>query len=285
MDFKYELITPNDDLPFRMFIFEGKDGNYKVPKHWHRSIEIFLVVEGTIDFYINSVQHTLEKGQLILVNSNEIHSINAPYKNFTLVLQIPRKLFENYVAEDELVFQSTLKEKDFILLETIKKMYGQYENKGNGYQFDVLSYFYKILYLLMDQYKVTEIDEKTRKHNRQLEKLSTITQYIKEHYNEDISLESVAETFGFNPTYLSKMFQKYAGINYKTYVMDVRMNKAYKELMNTNDSITEIATRNGFSDSRSFTKAFRKRFNLLPSIYRKEIQKTQESAINKTSFW
>ena len=285
MDFKYELITPNDDLPFRMFIFEGKDGNYKVPKHWHRSIEIFLVVEGTIDFYINSVQHTLEKGQLILVNSNEIHSIDAPHKNFTLVLQIPRKLFENYVAEDELVFQSTLKEKDFILLETIKKMYGQYENKGNGYQFDVLSYFYKILYLLMDQYKVTEIDEKTRKHNRQLEKLSTITQYIKEHYNEDISLESVAETFGFNPTYLSKMFQKYAGINYKTYVMDVRMNKAYKELMNTNDSITEIATRNGFSDSRSFTKAFRKRFNLLPSIYRKEIQKTQESAINKTSFW
>ena len=285
MEFKYELITTNDDLPFRMFIFEGKDGNYKVPKHWHRSIEIFLVIEGVIDFYINSTQHTLEKGQVILVNSNEIHSIEAPHKNFTLVFQIPRKLFENYVTEDELVFQSTLKERDHILVDTIKKMYSQYEKKENGYQFDVLSYFYKILYILMNQYKLKEVDEIRRKHNRQLEKLSTITQYIKEHYNEDISLESVAKVFGFNPTYLSKMFQKYAGINYKVYVMDVRMNRAYKELINTGDSITEIAIRNGFSDSRSFTKAFKKRFNTLPSVYRKEIQKTQESAIKKASLW
>ena len=54
MDFRHELVLPNEDLPFRLFVFEGKDGNYKVSKHWHRSIEIFLVLEGGIDFYINA---------------------------------------------------------------------------------------------------------------------------------------------------------------------------------------------------------------------------------------
>ncbi|KAI4451925.1 hypothetical protein C823_006486 [Eubacterium plexicaudatum ASF492] len=42
MDFRHELVLPNENLPFRLFVFEGKDGGYKVSKHWHRSIEIFL---------------------------------------------------------------------------------------------------------------------------------------------------------------------------------------------------------------------------------------------------
>ena len=42
MDFRYETVIPNDDLPFRMFIFEGRDGNYRVSKHWHSQWNCFL---------------------------------------------------------------------------------------------------------------------------------------------------------------------------------------------------------------------------------------------------
>ena len=78
MDFRHELVLPNVDLPFRLFVFEGKDGNYKVSKHWHRSIEIFLVLEGGIDFYINAQRYRLLPGEFMLVNSNEVHSIDSP---------------------------------------------------------------------------------------------------------------------------------------------------------------------------------------------------------------
>ena len=44
MEFSHELVLPNEDLPFRMFLFEGKDGNYVREKHWHRSIEMFVVL-------------------------------------------------------------------------------------------------------------------------------------------------------------------------------------------------------------------------------------------------
>ena len=54
MDFRHELVLPNEDLPFKLFVFEGKDGGYKVSRHWHRSVEIFLVLEGSMDFYIHS---------------------------------------------------------------------------------------------------------------------------------------------------------------------------------------------------------------------------------------
>ena len=43
MDANHEIIIPNKGLPFKMFIFEGKNGNYVRNKHWHTSIEIFAV--------------------------------------------------------------------------------------------------------------------------------------------------------------------------------------------------------------------------------------------------
>ena len=109
MDFRHELVLPNENLPFRLFVFEGKDGSYKVSKHWHRSIEIFLVLEGSIDFYINAQLYQLGQGQFMLVNSNEVHSIDCPDPNFTLVLQIPRGLFDCYVGDaDHLLFSRCL---------------------------------------------------------------------------------------------------------------------------------------------------------------------------------
>ena len=43
---EHELIFSNENLPFKLFPFEGKDGNYRRSGHWHRSVEIFLVQEG-----------------------------------------------------------------------------------------------------------------------------------------------------------------------------------------------------------------------------------------------
>lgn len=52
MDFRHELVLPNEDLPFRLFVFEGKDGSYKVSKHWHRSIEIFWYWKEVLTFIL-----------------------------------------------------------------------------------------------------------------------------------------------------------------------------------------------------------------------------------------
>lgn len=50
MKYNHELIVPDEGLPFKMFIFEGKDGNYKRETHWHRSVEILRSVMGNFVF-------------------------------------------------------------------------------------------------------------------------------------------------------------------------------------------------------------------------------------------
>lgn len=269
MDFRHELVLPNEDLPFKLFVFEGKDGNYKVSKHWHRSVEIFLVLEGSIDFYINSQLIRLASNQLILVNSNEVHSIDCPNANFTLVLQIPRCLFETCLKDEEnLLFRQSGKE-DTALAAYIGRMYEAYKQKQPGYLFGILSDFYGLLHLLVTDYRILEVDEEHKARNKNLDRLSHITNYIRVNYREDLTLEGVARVFGFSPAYLSRMFQKYAGINYKTYVQELRVEAGYRLLMNTGLPVGEIAAECGFPDSRSFAKVFRKRYGMTPAEYRR----------------
>ena len=42
-------------------------------KHWHTSVEIFAVMEGRLDFFVNKDEYPLKAGEQIIINSNEIH--------------------------------------------------------------------------------------------------------------------------------------------------------------------------------------------------------------------
>ena len=104
---------------------------------------------------------------------------------------------------------------------------------------------------------------------------------MREHYREELKLSDVAATFGYSDAYLSRMFQKYAKINYKTYLQDIRMAYAYRDLLNTDHTISQIALDNGFCSSRGFSEEFQKRYGLLPSEMRKQInEKGQKNAID-----
>ena len=71
MDANHEIIIPNKGLPFKMFIFEGKNGNYVRNKHWHTSIEIFAVFKGSVRFFLNDEEYYLKEGEFVIVFGNE----------------------------------------------------------------------------------------------------------------------------------------------------------------------------------------------------------------------
>lgn len=121
-----------------------------------------------------------------------------------------------------------------------------------------------------------EEDQGNIRHKQNLDRLSRITSYMKKHYDQNITLESVAETFGFSPTYLSRMFKRYADVSYKSYLLDLRTEYGFREMMNTGHNLSEVALNNGFPDSRAFAKAFKKRYGCLPSDYRKWYSKTEK---------
>ena len=93
--------------------------------------------------------------------------------------------------------------------------------------------------------------------------------YICENYMNAITTQDVASAVGFSPNYLSRRFRQAAGIGLHEYLVFVRLHHAALELVSTDDTITDIACRCGFSDSNYFKDAFKKKYGITPRSYRK----------------
>ena len=158
-------------------------------------------------------------------------------------------------------------------MELIRELYQVYEEKACGSAMRMMSVFYDILYYLVRDYRLPETRQDFVRKNKTLDRLSRITSYMKDNYRNSLSLERVAEEFGYSPTYLSRMFQKYAGITFKDHLQNIRLGHAVKDLEKGECSITEAAIRNGISGSKALARAFRKKYGMLPSEYRAEIQR------------
>lgn len=90
-------------------------------------------------------------------------------------------------------------------------------------------------------------------------------EYIEANYHTDLSLSSVAEHVGLNPTYVSFLFKKETGMNVLAYIHQLRVVKA-KELIVTRPSLplSEVAVLTGFENPRHFYKVFKKHTGMTP---------------------
>lgn len=93
--------------------------------------------------------------------------------------------------------------------------------------------------------------------------------YIDANYNEPLTLEGVADIYRLNPSYFSNKFKSVNGIGFKKYLNNVRIMRAEKLLLETDMSITEIATKCGYETGNYFGDAFRRINKCSPSQFRK----------------
>ena len=278
MQFSHEIIVPEAGYPFKIFLFEGGSGNYYREKHWHRSVEIFAVCGGELDFYIDDRKCHLESDDFMIVNSNEVHAIASPLPNETIVLQIPLKMFADYFTGEQFIwFTHEPGRRDEHFMELLKELYQVYASGETGCDMKAKSIFYQLMYLLVKDYRLTEVDEDFMRKNKNLNRLSMITSYIKENYTGDLTLDRVAGIFDYSPNYLSRMFHNYAGITFKGYVQSVRLRYAARDLESGRYSVTEAALRNGFSGSKALARAFQKKYGVLPSEYRNGMESDLKS--------
>ena len=97
-------------------------------------------------------------------------------------------------------------------------------------------------------------------------------QYINRNYASDISLESISTVFNCSPSYLSHVFNRFAGCSLPCYVNRQRMELAQQFLRNTQMQIQEIAFSLGFNDANYFSSVFRNYCGLSPRQWRKQQQ-------------
>lgn len=186
-----------------------------------------------------------------------------------------KKLLENLSAYRIQEAQKYLKEliADVIRLsENIGGEYEQYEKYLEDFlknpvfvgQANLEEWLCQLFYQVKDQLKDGRQTTSARV-------MGEVVAYIEENYDScGLSVESVAEKYGFSVSYFSKLFNSYTGKTFPDYMNQLRLAKARALLLECPElTIQEIAGRVGFNSSSYFSAAFRKYYGVTPSQIRK----------------
>ncbi len=100
--------------------------------------------------------------------------------------------------------------------------------------------------------------------------VSSIKEYLYQHYAEEISLNQIVREFYLTPSYLCEIFKRFTGCTITGYLLKIRMEKASALLLETDLSLADVAAQVSYSDYNYFCRLFKRYYNLPPAAYRKE---------------
>ncbi|MDN6279719.1 MAG: AraC family transcriptional regulator [Psychroflexus sp.] len=102
------------------------------------------------------------------------------------------------------------------------------------------------------------------------ERLRPVLIYIHQNIEQALSLEKVAEEFGYSSRTLSRLFQKIIETSFLQYVKLSRMIKSMELLLQTDLSVSEIAYSTGYGSLSAFSYAFHQILSRSPNEFRKQ---------------
>jgi len=147
-----------------------------------------------------------------------------------------------------------------------------FENVKQLYQ-EAMSAYHpdKIKHMLINNLIEPVIISTQDKTDREFRTLSEkIAQIVQTEYDQEISLDSIAERLHYNPNYLSSVFKKEFGENFVDYLLTFRLQKAQSWLKETNMTIKDIAEKLQYRNPQNFIRFFKKKVGITPGDYRKQ---------------
>lgn len=129
-------------------------------------------------------------------------------------------------------------------------------------------YLYEIMTFLAEQF---EMCMNSVGYSSGENVLDEVLYYIEHNYQENLKLESIASLFGYNSSYLGRLFTKKLNVNFNTYLDQVRIAKAKELLANPSLKVYEIAKMAGYNNVDYFHRKFKKHEGTSPAEYRKKI--------------
>lgn len=136
---------------------------------------------------------------------------------------------------------------------------------------DDLPNLYKQALMVKEQHKYGQVHGCLFYENSQSPiNMDEVFNYIAEHYQESITLQSLATKFFISDSYFSRVFKQHTGKNFIEYLTEHRMEIAKDLLEYSTMKTSEVSMAIGYTDQRYFSQLFKKHIGMTPSLYRKK---------------
>lgn len=164
LDYTYEIINFNNVLPIKIFIHRV---NY-VPNHWHESLELLFILSGKVSVAVDGIMYELNKEDVIVVNSNEIHALTSKEDNMILALQIPTEYIKSHYENfkdisfncKSFMYKKEEQHRFNAIRSILAEMMWTYNKAEEGYELKLQSLLFELVYKLYKKFKVLNDEKK-----------------------------------------------------------------------------------------------------------------------------
>lgn len=244
-------------------------------RQWHARAEIVYVLQGTASITIRQHTYTLNQDDLILINPYEFHDV--AYTNAkALIVKIDYSMYDKSalpVIPTLDCNSATIADKSILvpIKSTIAKIVkcSADGEKGNALRAKSLSY--TLLSQLTENFTVPNIDDTATEKPSNIEE---ILQFCAVNHDHNFSLKDLASNFYFTVPYMSKLFKQVIGVNFLEYMTDIRLQHLHSDLFRGKLTNDQLAEKHGFASTRSMLTAFKAKYGVSLSYYRKNPPKS-----------
>lgn len=263
----YEQKNLSDpEFPVQLHVDEYSDKCQYFLSHWHEHIELHYVLEGTPLLRLNQREIKAGKGNLVIVNSNELH---AGYCEGALVrvmvIIFEMEAFSKELAGKNIIFQPLI-ESDPVIDGIMSVIHKEYLEQRMGYRLVCRGEILRLIAHLIREYAQEILTEsESDKRKKRLERLNRVLDYIQNNYREQISNQELAEVIHLSEDRFNHLFKESMGMSPLQYMNELRLKKAMGLLKKREYSMAEIADKVGFTDYNHFGRQFRKYYGCSPT--------------------
>ena len=234
--------------------------------HMHYFTELCYIKKGTGNYLIEDQNFPIKEDDFIIINSNTSHTERSvgeiPLEY--IILGVEGLNFSLVGEHEHLIFNCRRDHEEFAYF--MDSLLEEMENKRPHYELVCQDLLNMLIVKLIRRTNFSFEFVPSVKSSRECIKLK---QYMEANYNQNITLDTLAQVSHLNKYYMVHAFTRQFGCSPMNYLMEVRI-KASKELLATTDySITEVAQSSGFSSQSYFAQCFLKHCRMTASAYRK----------------
>lgn len=259
---------------------QERENYYTFPRHTHRSVEIYYFIEGSCKMDIGDEVIDANKGHIIIIPPNIVHSFYLETKEKTKFIHIHIDVNE---LELLLTMDNNIKINLIPIIFSIKYHYRIVaDNNLKSLLYSIIkekndtSIISRALCNLHLIEFIINVIKKEDMTSLFLNFKNTITpryvllsfEYIENHYSEKVLISDISESLNISSRYLSKLFYEVTNLTIFQYLTLYRVNKAINLMLTTNESLTDISLNVGLGDVQHFSKVFKNIIGINPRKYK-----------------
>lgn len=236
--------------------------------HFHYKTEITYVEEGFVRSVINGKDYSAEKDEILFVPEYYPHSYETSPDARRMVLLPTNNLKGDFDKITAKTFPCLLTDKKFNEEKILPVLHELYKVQQSDISGEAKFLLCKAYVGLVYGNFLARYDSEMTQRDQKNEIIADVLAYIEQNYKENVTLPSIAQRFGYNKFYFSKLFNAAMGESLCSYVNSVRVRK-FTELYKTkkNANVLSIAFSVGFDSMPSFYRAFKNVYKVTPVQY------------------